>query len=313
MPNPKRLRPGHIATGNTPFIGAREVISEDASVKKAQSHPKKERAGNEARGDGPARVIYIRLMKPWYEELFTNYAHAYDRECYTLGTVQEVGFIEAEIGADKRTRILDIGCGTGRHSIELVRRGYAVTGIDLSANQLARAREKASEAGVAPVFEQRDAREPHFAAEFDLVIMLCEGGFSLMETDAMNFAILENAVRALKPGGKFIFTCLNGLFPLAQSVKDFLNAGESGGRILDSGFNPTTMRTRSVVEFTDDSGVTHQIESNERHYLPSELTWCLHTLGMENTQVFGCTVGAFQRRPPTPADFELLVIAEKPQ
>lgn len=250
-------------------------------------------------------------MKPWYEELFTNYAHAYDRECYTLGTVQEVGFIEAEIGANRRTRILDIGCGTGRHAIELARRGYAVTGIDLSANQLARAREKASEAGVHPVFEQRDAREPHFAAEFDLVIMLCEGGFSLMETDAMNFAILENAVRALKPGGKFIFTCLNGLFPLARSVKEFINAHESGTRSVDAGFDLLTLRVRLVMDFTDDAGVTRRLETNERHYLPSELTWYLHSLGMTNTAVHGCTVGNYQKRLPTPDDFELLVIAEK--
>lgn len=250
-------------------------------------------------------------MKPWYEELFSNYARAYDRECFTQGTLQEVAFLETEIGADKRTRILDVGCGTGRHVIELARRGYSVTGIDLSAHQLARAREKARDAGVSPVFEQRDAREPHFQTEFDLVIMLCEGGFSLMETDAMNFAILENAVRALKPGGKFIFTCLNGLFPLARSVKDFMNAGKSAVQTLDTAFDLATLRLRSVVEFTDDAGVTRRLETNERHYLPSELMWYMHSLGLGRASVFGCTAGDFQKRPPTPDDFELLVIADQ--
>ena len=249
-------------------------------------------------------------MKPWYEELFSNYARAYDRESFTQGTLQEVDFIEAEIGADKNVRILDIGCGTGRHAIELARRGYQVTGIDLSANQLARAREKALAAGVQPVFEQRDARTPHFRAAFDLALMLCEGGFSLMETDAMNYAILENAVRALRPGGKFIFTCLNGLFPLAQSVKDFVNAGPSGVHTLGTVFDLTTLRMRSQVDFTDDAGVTRRLDTDERHYLPSELTWYLHTLGMRNASVFGCTVGDFRKCPPTPEHFELLVIAE---
>lgn len=250
-------------------------------------------------------------MKPWYEELFSNYARAYDRESFTQGTPQEVDFIESEIAANKNVRILDVGCGTGRHAIELARRGYRVTGIDLSANQLARAREKASAAKVEPVFEQRDARVPHFQAAFDLVLMLCEGGFSLMETDAMNFAILENAVRALRPGGKFLFTCLNGLFPLARSTKDFVNAGPSGVHTLDTAFDLVTLRMRSQVDFTDDDGVTRRLETDERHYLPSELTWYMHTLGMQNTTVSGCTVGAFRKCPPTPDHFELLVIAEK--
>ncbi len=250
-------------------------------------------------------------MKPWYEELFSNYARSYDREAFTQGTLQEVEFIEAEIAADRHVRILDIGCGTGRHAMELARRGYPVTGIDLSANQLARAREKALAAGVAPVFEQRDARAPHFVAAFDLAIMLCEGGFSLMETDAMNFAILENAVRALRPGGKFMFTCLNGLFPLARSVKDFVNAGPSGVCTLETAFDLTTLRMRSQVDFADDAGVTRRLETDERHYLPSELTWYMHTLGMRNVSVFGCTAGDFRKCPPTPDHFELMVLAEK--
>ena len=250
-------------------------------------------------------------MKPWYQELFSNYARAYDREAFTQGTLQEAAFLEAEIGGNKKARVLDVGCGTGRHAIELARRGYSVTGIDLSPNQLARAREKARAAGVCPVFEQHDARQPHFDSAFDLVIMLCEGGFSLMETDAMNFAILENAVRALKPDGKFVFTCLSGLFPLARSVKNFVNTGESAVRTIDTAFDLTTLRMWSVVDFTDDAGVTRRIETNERHYLPSELMWYMHSLGMENTAVHGCTVGDFQKRPPTPDDFELMVIAEK--
>lgn len=250
-------------------------------------------------------------MKPWYEQLFANYARSYDREGFTQGTLQEVDFIEAEIAADKSVRILDVGCGTGRHALELARRGYQVTGIDLSVNQLDRAREKAIAAGVQPVFEQRDARLPHFRAAFDLVLMLCEGGFSLMETDAMNFAILENAVGALRPGGKFLFTCLNGLFPLARSVKDFVNAAPSGVQTMDTAFDLTTLRMRSQVDFTDDAGVTCRLETDERHYLPSELMWYMHTLGMRPAAVFGCTAGDFRKCPPTPDHFELMVLAEK--
>ena len=70
---------------------------------------------------------------------------------------------------------------------------------------------------------------------------------------------------------------------------------------------------RLQVEFTDDAGVTRPLETDERHYLPSELTWYMHCLGMMNVSVFGCTVGDFRKGPPTPDHFELLVIAEKAQ
>lgn len=134
-------------------------------------------------------------MKPWYKELFEDYAQTYDREVFTQGTLQECDFIEREIGGDKSRKILDVGCGTGRHDIELARRGYRVTGIDLSESQLAHARAKAREAGVEASFIQADARELAFREEFDVALMICEGAFPLMETDRENFRILGAASR----------------------------------------------------------------------------------------------------------------------
>jgi len=60
-------------------------------------------------------------MKQWYEELFENYANRYDKECFVHRTLGERDFIEEELGYDKKKRIIDIGCGTGRHSIELTK------------------------------------------------------------------------------------------------------------------------------------------------------------------------------------------------
>ena len=149
-------------------------------------------------------------MKQWYEELFENYGMKYDNENFTQGTFGECDFIEKEIEYNKETKILDIGCGTGRHSIELSKRGYDVVGIDLSESLLKRAKEKTIEQNLQIVFQKHDARNLPFLRQFDLVIMLCEGAFPLMETDEMNFQILQNAANALKPKGKLIFTTLNG-------------------------------------------------------------------------------------------------------
>jgi len=73
-------------------------------------------------------------MTQWYEKLFENYSNKYEAESFTQGTSGECDFIEKEIKSDKLARILDIGCGTGRHSIELAKRGYSVLGIDLFQN-----------------------------------------------------------------------------------------------------------------------------------------------------------------------------------
>lgn len=92
-------------------------------------------------------------QKRWYEEIFENCGWKYDGEVYTRGTVGECDFIEKELNYDKNLNILDVGCGTGRHAIELSRRGYnSVTVIDLSESQLARARVRAANLGVVCVF-----------------------------------------------------------------------------------------------------------------------------------------------------------------
>lgn len=253
-------------------------------------------------------------MKQWYESLFENYSVKYDNEIFTQGTMGECNFIESEIASDKNLRILDIGCGTGRHSIELTKRGYHVTGIDLSDSQLQRAREKAAEQKLQIDFRKHDARQLPFSSEFDLAIMLCEGAFPLMETDEMNFQILQNAAKALKPGGKLIFTTLNGLFPLFHSVKDFLElkTEEGNAAITTNSFDLMTFRDLNTTTFEDDNGTQKELHCNERYYVPSEITWLLKSLNFATVEIFGATLGAFSRQDKlTTEDFEMLVIAVK--
>ncbi|MDI6697486.1 MAG: class I SAM-dependent methyltransferase [Candidatus Saccharicenans sp.] len=253
--------------------------------------------------------------KPWYEKLFENYALKYDQESFTRGTAGECHFIEKEINFDKNLKILDVGCGTGRHAIELARRGYSVTGIDISEAMLQRAREKAMEAGVQVDFLQADARNLPFKNLFDAAIMLCEGGFSLMETDEMNYEILKSVTAALKPRGKFIFTCLNGLFPLFHSVNDFIqaNQGENKQDYKKFSFDLMTFREHSQLVLEGDDGQPIELETNERYYVPSEITWLLKSLGYSRIDIFGAKLGAFSREHKlTTEDYEMLVIAEKP-
>lgn len=252
-------------------------------------------------------------MKQWYETLFENYAKTYDNESFTKGTIGECDFLEQELHHDRTLSILDIGCGTGRHAIELTRRGYHVTGVDLSATQLARAREKAAALGLTIRFARHDARDLPFRSEFDAAIMLCEGGFPLMETDEMNFTILESARAALKgPGSRFIFTTLNGLFPLFHSVKDFLaSQAKEGEATYDKNtFDLMTFRDHNVTTLTDDDGQRIELQCNERYYVPSEITWLLKSLGFRTVDIFGARLGAFSRfHKLTTDDYEMLIVA----
>ncbi len=252
-------------------------------------------------------------MKQWYEKFFENYARKYDNEVFTQGTLGECDFLESEFQHNKQINILDIGCGTGRHSVELAKRGYTITGVDLSPAQLRRAEEKASEAGVKVTFLQGDARALQFKSEFDAAIMLCEGGFPLMETDEMNFQILRSAAASLKPKGKLIFTTLNGLFPLYHSVTEFTSGSAQDGNATyrSTTFDLMTFRDHNITTYTDDDGKEYQIECNERYYVPSEITWLLTSLGFVKVDIFGAKIGAYSRKDVlTTEDFEMLVIAE---
>ncbi len=256
-------------------------------------------------------------QKQWYETLFENYAKTYDQEGFTQGATGECDFIENELQYNKSLHILDVGCGTGRHAIELTKRGYRVTGIDFSEGQLRRAREKAAEQSLEIDFRRHDARDLPFDQEFDAAIMLCEGGFSLMETDEMNFAILQSVTRALKAPGKFIFTTLNGLFPLYHSVQAFCAAQAQASQVSQATYHSNTFdlmtfRDHNITEITDDDGNKMTLECNERYYVPSEITWLLKSLGYQKIDIFGARLGQFSREHSlTTEDFEMLVVAER--
>jgi 2-polyprenyl-3-methyl-5-hydroxy-6-metoxy-1,4-benzoquinol methylase len=253
-------------------------------------------------------------QKQWYESLFENYGQKYDSENFTQGTIGECDFIETELGFNKSLKILDVGCGTGRHIIELTKRGYSVTGIDLSESQLKRAKDKANSENLIIDFQQQDARNLTFNHEFDVAIMLCEGGFPLMETDEMNFEILKNVTRSLKTNAKLIFTTLNGLFPLYHSVEQFYESTTEAGNATykSNSFDLMTFREHNITEFEDDLGNKKSLTCNERYYVPSEITWLLKSLGYNSIDIYGAKLGAFSRNDSlTTVDFEMLVIAEK--
>ncbi|HID52530.1 MAG TPA: class I SAM-dependent methyltransferase [Anaerolineae bacterium] len=118
-------------------------------------------------------------------------------------TAVETNFIEAQLHLPAGARILDVGCGFGRHSIELARRGYVVTGIDPAAAMIAAAQEQAREANVAVDFRQTRGEDFTTDILYDAAICLFTS-LGQMGPDGDNSSLVQRVYEALKPGGLFM-------------------------------------------------------------------------------------------------------------
>jgi SAM-dependent methyltransferase len=118
-------------------------------------------------------------------------------------TAAEIDFILSILPLETGQRILDIGCGFGRHSNELARRGFDVLGIDPSAAMITAARENAAASGLAPEFRQQGGEDLQVENEFEVALCLFTT-LGQVSGQADNLVLLENAYRALQPGGWFI-------------------------------------------------------------------------------------------------------------
>jgi len=236
-------------------------------------------------------------MSKWYQELYKDFPD-YNQEPYVNNTSGEVDFVEVIISHDHSSLILDIGCGTGRHSLELARRGYEVVGIDLSSSMLAQGRQVADAEELAVEFKQSDARTLSFRDDFEAAIMLCEGGFSLMEEDRMDQLILENVFQALKPAGKLVMTSPNAAFMLAKDP--------------DDSFDLVSSRETFTLDKVLPDGNAIKLDCTQRYYTCPELRELLRLVGFRSIEFFACSdSGYHQNQKPTIKHFEFGAIAHK--
>jgi len=135
----------------------------------------------------------------WYEGFFDeSYLLVYGR--YSEGrTKGELAALERLCPLTPGARLLDLACGTGRHSVPLAERGHRVTGLELSPLYVQKARERAARKGVEVEFVQQDMRALDYQGEFDGVLCMFNSFGYFDASD--NRRVLQLVRRALKPGG----------------------------------------------------------------------------------------------------------------
>lgn len=159
----------------------------------------------------------------WFEEWFDSplyeklYANRDEQEASQL-----VDLLVDTLKLNKCSKILDLGCGRGRHSISLNKRGYNVSGIDLSPQAIKTAKAKAKKEGLENItFYVRDMRNP-LPETFDAIVNLFTT-FGYFSSDAENVRVFDSVVSMLKDDGMFVLDYLN-----AEKVKKTYRPKDSG-------------------------------------------------------------------------------------
>lgn len=124
---------------------------------------------------------------------------------YPNTTIQDCNFLQNVVMAFARKahNILDIACGTGRHALEMAKRGYAVTGVDISQSMLDLARKRVSDQGLRIRFLKRDICELCFKDEFDAAYILFNT-MSLLTQNEHLIGFMTGIYNALRTNGLFI-------------------------------------------------------------------------------------------------------------
>lgn len=229
-----------------------------------------------------------------FNKLADHMGRTYLRYSFTKGTKQEVNFLFGDGIVAKGSRVLDVGCGPGRHAVELAKRGCVVHGIDISEAFIDVAREDAGSLNA--TFSVADARSMDFESEFDVAICICQGAFGMHADELFDRKVLAGIRRALKPGGELFLTAFNAYF----SVRHHLTAD------FDAAAGVSAERTTVL----NAAGESLEGDLITGCYTPRELRLMAEIAGFSEIRVFGAEPGAFGHAIPQ-VDLPELILRAK--
>ncbi|HZP31205.1 MAG TPA: class I SAM-dependent methyltransferase [Acidimicrobiia bacterium] len=234
---------------------------------------------------------------PWFNEVAAFLGRAYLRNAFTMGTEQEVEFVVDVLGLQPGMRVLDVGCGPGRHALALARRGMEVTGVDLSTDFVELARAAAAAEQLPAQFTVADVRDLTFDSEFDAVVCLCQGGFGLLGGHDEP-AVFSRIVAGVHPGGGIALSAFSAYFALR-----FLEAGET--------FDPATGVLHETSIVRNDSGEERAFELWTTCFTARELELLARGADVDVQGVYGVAPGKYEVARPDLDRPELLLVGHR--
>ena len=242
----------------------------------------------------------------WWRSWFgPGYLALYD-DYLAERTPVEIDRLEALLALRPPLRILDLPCGQGRHAIELARRGYDVTGVDLSPFLLKVAEERARADGIRLHWLEGDMRQPIAGEPFDVVLNLFTSlGYFADEADDRK--VVDAAAAMLVPGGRFLLEVINGERLMARfQEREWFTVGQAA--VVERRSLDRTAR-RMVVERTVTTPNDTEVNLHAiRLYDGRDVSGIMRRAGFGRVDLYGDWSG----EPLTPDSLRVLAVGTMP-
>jgi SAM-dependent methyltransferase len=221
----------------------------------------------------------------WYETFFGGiYTRILGGEYHEQAAVEEAAIVRRALRLRRGQHVLDIPCGQGRLTLILAKWGLAMTGVDLTASYLRRARRRAKQRRLAIRFIQADMRRIDFDGEFDAALNWF-GSFGYFSA-ADNLTFVRRVYRALKPGGKFLVEGPNKTWLLSH-FRPRLEETVAGIQMVhEVRFDRRTSRVRGLWTMTW-RGRTERHQISMEMYNGTDIRRLLRAGGFRNVKLLG--------------------------
>ncbi|MBL9003485.1 MAG: methyltransferase domain-containing protein [Myxococcales bacterium] len=283
-PPPSPPPPPAQAAAPPPVPATARPVAAAAAQAPAPAPPPSGSAGGISFGE-ETKLRKKRRSKQWFEEIFDeDYLHTLPF-LTPQQTEREVGFLLETLELPQGGRVLDVGCGYGRHAMEMAARGYKTVGLDLSLPLLIRATDAARRVGVNVDFVHGDMREMTFENEFD-------GAYCFYTTfgffdDDTNRRVAAGIAKSLKPGGRFVLEMINRDYLIGDLPCRVWWQGDGCVVLEEVDFNYFTSRLQVQRQIILESGRQLEQEISIRAYSLHEIGKVLTHAGFRVLEVSG--------------------------